>query len=105
MSRTYRKKKGYLPRWITEDHTRVQYGDNRWDYTYVWTPLKGDALKKSLAIWHSDSCYRMRNPSKWFRRIEEKSFRTRNRTELCKYRKNYEYEVMILSKGKLPYWD
>jgi hypothetical protein len=71
----------------------------------VGIPKKGKSLAKTLAKYHSDAGHHAVNrPSKWFRQQEEAQFRAGNRTELNKGH-DLNYEVQILGKKKIDYWD
>ena len=67
-------------------------------------PKKGKDLAKSLAVYHSDTGYKISRPSKGFRQQEEAEFRAKNRTELKKGH-DLEYNVQIRGKKKIDYWD
>lgn len=128
MSRTIRRK-NYSPKWVTHDLVAVPTGYLAWGKVwnpetkstetfvskyeaklYIQVPLEGKALAKSLSKHHGDHGYVThscsgRGAPKWFRQNEEQSFRAKNRQELHKYLRDDEYECMISSKSKLPYWD
>lgn len=103
MSRTYRRKNYPVSKHKTHD----------WVYdkeTGVWyrIPYEDKELAKNLARHYSDAGYGdhlYHNPSKWFRKNEEKQQRMYNRCELERFYKNFDYEVMAEAKKKLPYWD
>lgn len=95
MSRTVRRKAYIAP----SVFRKYQYKDG-------YLMLAGEELESAIRIWHMDrqrsSVY---NPSKIFRRIEQRVQRARDRHELVRYAKNPDYEVLCLPKLPLPYWD
>ncbi len=106
MSRTIRCKN-----WVPERVTgKLQLINNEcyptWCGSFVRIPYTGDALTKRLAVWHADNKERNHNrPGKDFRQAEERIHRAECRTEIVRFAKNPDHEVMILSKKPLPYWD
>ena len=104
MSRTYRRKKSYIPWWVTSELRRSDYG-----YCYEWVPLEKDSIeyKKNLSHYYSDSCcvsFKEPGPH-WFRNLfTDRPARRAAKRELQKFMLDEEYEPMILPKYPLEYW-
>lgn len=96
MSRTIRRKSGKEPRWVR----------TTWSWPFGGRiKMEGKELQKSLVKYHSDWGYGRNSPSKWFRSREEATFRSQNKVQLARFYKDFEYEVIMKSKYKMPYWD
>lgn len=120
MSRTYRKRLSSDSKWLLRDfvlessisdfskYDKVQLTwSDRW--IYVW--YKEDSLeaKKIKAKHFSDSLgwkYNRSGPTYFKTLVAQKPYRRRAKKEIYKFmRDSEEYEVLLESKPKLPYWD
>jgi len=122
MSRTYRRKKvkcdNYFMRGSADDLSEINFDEvetitmmpYRWiggrvyyNYTYKKTSKKG---KKALARWHSESCksYGEPGPMWYIHETAQVPYRVRAKTELSKYKKDFDYEVILESKPHREYW-
>jgi hypothetical protein len=95
MSRTFRKKDGYVPRWVVRTYD-VQ------SFSYV--PLEGKELKKSLHRYHGDHDHH-RSPAHWWRQHHHQKFRAEAKQEIFKYLTSSEHEVQIRNNPRWPWWD
>lgn len=108
MSRTYRRKNTTRVGWATtleyhtSDFVKTESG-------WQWVPYPKDSkeYKKGYAKYHGDhGTHNFKEPGpSWFRNLfSTRPERRKAKRELHKYMMNDEYEPMIDSKGKLPYW-
>lgn len=80
-------------------------------YAYVGrTHLRSDytdkEYRKALACFHSDAkTWTHHRPGPWFRNNEERHHRMDAKGQLIRFKNNVDYEVQILSKPRLPWWD
>lgn len=108
MSRTYRRKEGFGPgyqdkKWYCDEWVH-QYG-----YHYILIPLDptSDEYRKKSAKYHSDAnSHNFKEPGpRWWRNMRtNRPLRRDSDREIRKYMLNEEYEVVIDTKGKRPYW-
>lgn len=125
MSRTYRRKKYPLPKWIYCDSMVSEkelhnydaesidiIRNSRWVYLfYKWVDVfikpKSKEGKKRAAKYRSDAkTYDWFRPNGWFiNTYYERANRRKTKNELRKFMLDTEYEPMIESKIKLGYWD
>lgn len=95
MARTFRRTR-FVDRYVTREYV----------YLGGYVRLDGEDLKRALVKWHRDrKRSHIYNPSKEFRLIHERSNRARARQELHRFQVNPDYEVALLDKPPLPYWD
>lgn len=106
MARTYRRKR-YTPAWVTE--APYDFIDPVTKVAVTWAgsiQLEGDARAKKLRWWHEDKAHWWgARPPKPYRMEVEMQHRAAARSELVRWLKDPDYEVMTLSKPKLDYWD
>lgn len=127
MSRTYRRQKGYVPRYVKEAaeplaihecwgydvdfwaqkkysfYHRMDYRDGQWFYR---NPKE---LEQCRAYWFGDHGYAWRrtygkDTRKWARIETQRKYRAEARQELVRFKQNSDYEVQIPRKNLLP-WD
>ena len=98
MSKTFRRKR--VPSWVVTD---VDYSEG----CRIEKRLEGKPLKKKLAWWHSDVLrHRFESgPNKAFRQEQANKERLFGASELHKFVRNNDYEVLIISRTPYPYWD
>lgn len=111
MSRTYRR---------VRQHKNKRWNDDLRYYVSEWVrspsgwllyrrqfPTNSIEYKKGKARYHSDAgshCCKEPGP-RWFRNIfAERPNRRKTKAELRKFMLNKEYEPIITSKPRLPYW-
>ena len=112
MSRTIRRKKKrrgskawdsidwYVSEWVLAEHG--YYIAHRRPY-----PKDSKEYKKGYARYHSDAgSHSCKEPGPgWFRNLySQRPYRRKARNEIRKFIFDPNYEPMILSKDKLPYW-
>lgn len=109
MSRTYRRKNTTKVGW----HTTLEYHTSELvrgeDFSWHWVPYPKDSkeYKRGSAKYYGDhGTHNFKEPGpSWFRNLySTRPERRKAKRELQKFMKNDEYEPMIMSKGKLPYW-
>lgn len=126
MSRTYRRQKGYIPKYVKEaalpidphkciDFDPEKFRSSRWkwdrrmDYRDgQWFYYNAVSLAQHNAMWFGDHGYAWRlyskDVSKFAREEAQHKHRAKARVQLAKYWKNPEHEVIIPRKELLP-WD
>lgn len=105
MSRTIRRK--HVPAWVYEDW-EGQYTDPETGVTFYGAcrPLKGEELAAKLRWWHEDkSRYWGVRPPTHYRQKHEERHRMATRTALTRYAKSREFEVQLMRKPKLGFWN
>lgn len=114
MSRTIRRKNWNYKqdKWITHNHEWVwrDLGHGYQWREWCWSPKPKKEVKRAIAKQRSDAGWNTssacgRGPGKWFRQNEQQTYRAKARTELVKFQKDPNYEVMIQANPFLPYWD
>lgn len=133
MSRTYRRQKGYIPKYVikaaeplkgheAEDAERLTNSETWYsgkvpsyfrNYSYIngqWFVYgKNKAFGQRIAQWFGDHGYAWRrlygkDVSKYARGEAQHRHRAKSQQEIAKFRKNPEYEVIVPRKELLP-WD
>lgn len=103
MARTKRRKT-YVPEWVTRDYVPVE--DPEAGRYWTWVDLEGDERAKQLRWWHEDkSRYWGARPPKPFRMEHEAAHRGNSRQQLARWVREPDFEVQIRRKPVLPYWD
>lgn len=105
MSRTIRRK--HVPTWVILEW-EFEYTDPDTGQTIHCgrRQLKGKELAAKLRWWHEDkSRYWGVRPPKHYRHEHEQRHRMQSRTALACYEKDPEYQVQLLRKPKLGYWN
>jgi len=110
MSRTYRKKKSYIPDHITHDLQRVGKpfisNDGKWRmYDWQWVPLEGKELQVSVSKWkrdhHSGEC----TAPSWYNNLYfERKRRQKTRRELKRILDSESYDDYIFDPYKRCSW-
>lgn len=96
MSRTCRRKRGLKPWWLNSTFT-VWRGSKH-------TPLEGKQLERYKKILYTDGGFPFQYvPHPYLEKVVERSHRMKTKTELAKFKKNEDYEVLLASKPKLPW--
>jgi len=106
MANTIRRKH-YVPRWVTTE--AYSFIDPRTGVHVGWAgqiELQGAERAKQLRWWHEDKhCYWGARPPKSFRQQTEAHHRMNAKSELSRWRRNPDHDVLILCKEPLDYWD
>jgi hypothetical protein len=87
-----------------ELYTSVRWGFVRYTVRYSKTSKKG---KEIIARWRSDAGvirYKEPGPMWYVREFTQVPFRMKCKTELAKWKKDNEYEVIIEDMPHLDYW-
>ena len=111
MSRTIRRKNVHVPYYITKEwHTIWYLKGEYWHSVRCWEERPEQEVKRRTAKFYSDAghstyyhCSTKGRP--WFKTLHQRCYRRDANRELHKFSKDEKYEVMILAKPKLPYWD
>ena len=111
MSRTVRRKQGYgwcygmrhVSESLEEWYWNTETGWSDW----IHHDPRSKEGKKRIALFHSDaqSWTAKYGPSWWRRQYYQRPYRRNAETEIKKYFKDTEYEVIIPDRPKLGYWD
>lgn len=101
MSRTERRTTGKVANWVGYDW-RTIINTRQW----LRIKLPPKEFAKEIAIHHSDAGFdTFQWPNKWFRQNEQRAQRAKAANEISRYVKDEAYEVQILARPPLPYWD
>lgn len=96
MARTKRRTSGRQPRWLYKEYI----------YGFGFSIVEDkEEIKKRDIEWHSDWGFRNSGPSKYFRHMQEDSFKMYTKEQILKFWKDPEYEVQITNKHRIDYWD
>lgn len=103
MSNTIRRKNGYdrFENRYTRDFVRVAGEYLR------YVQREGKALEKGLALYHSDCYVTARYANRYpksDRRLQHKINRARVSSELARFKKDSEHEVLVRKNPHLNYW-
>ncbi len=107
MSKTIRRQKGNQEekhRWLRDTlFLSSKYGG---EYQFHFR-VEGKELKRRLAKYSSDHFPRSNigNTPRRYRHEEHKQLRMTCKTALAKYRKDPEYDILVLTKPLKDYWD
>lgn len=99
MAKTVRRKH-YVPKWVTQEWVISECGAS------YRKQLDGAERAAKLRWWHEDktSWYQV-SPPKYFRKCEEARYKTLCNTELQKWEKSNDHEVLIVERLPYHYWD
>lgn len=90
------REKWYTHSWewvpVDDEHVRLQ-----------WIKKEGDELKRAWWKYHNDTIRCASYPKKW-RNTEERIYRAKNRQELHKFSKDWDYEVIDQGRPCLSWY-
>ena len=107
MSRTYRRTKNKVDKsdkkYFCSESVKLN------GFQWIWVPYSEHSLeyKKGSARYHSDSgSHNCKEPGpKWFRNLyAERPHRRKSKLQLKQFIQDPDYEVIVRTKPKLPYW-
>lgn len=105
MARTIRRKH-YTPAWVTEKSLYIHNPATGYGKYAGYTQMEGAERAKQLRWWHEDKGRGWgARPSKSYRQEVEMQHRAAARTELVRWLQDTEYEVLVLSRPQIGYWD